>query len=37
MISLVARSRDADWLRNDPADIAEIRALNEELDEISAR
>ena len=29
-------ARDAERLRNDPADLAEIRALNEELDEISA-
>lgn len=29
-------ARDAERLRNDPADVAEIRALNEELDEISA-
>jgi hypothetical protein len=28
--------RDAERLRNDPADRAEIRAVNEELDEISA-
>jgi hypothetical protein len=28
--------RDADRLRNDPADLAEIKAVNEELDEISA-
>jgi hypothetical protein len=27
---------DAERLRNDPADLAEIRAVNEELDEISA-
>ncbi len=29
-------ARDAERLRNDPADLAEIRAVNEELDEISA-
>ena len=29
-------ARDAERLSNDPADLAEIRALNEELDEISA-
>lgn len=29
-------ARDAERLRNDPADLAEIKALNEELDEISA-
>jgi hypothetical protein len=27
---------DAERIRNDPADQAEIRAVNEELDEISA-
>jgi hypothetical protein len=27
---------DAERLRNDPDDVAEIRAVNEELDEISA-
>jgi hypothetical protein len=27
---------DADRLRSDPADLAEISAVNEELDEISA-
>ena len=27
-------TRDAERLRNDPADLAEIRAVNEELDEI---
>ena len=29
-------ARDAERLRNDPADLAEIKAVNEELDEISA-
>ena len=29
-------AQDAERLRNDPADLAEIRAVNEELDEISA-
>ena len=29
-------ARDAERLRNDPADRAEIKAVNEELDEISA-
>lgn len=29
-------ARDAERLRNDPADLAEIKAANEELDEISA-
>jgi hypothetical protein len=29
-------TRDAERLRNDPADLAEIKAVNEELDEISA-
>jgi hypothetical protein len=29
-------SLDAERLRNDPADQAEIRAINEEMDEISA-
>jgi hypothetical protein len=29
-------ARDAERLRNHPADLAEIKALNEELDEISA-
>jgi hypothetical protein len=29
-------ARDAERLRDDPADRAEIRAINEELDEISA-
>ena len=34
---LYARAaRDAERLRNDPADLAEIKAVNEELDEISA-
>ena len=29
-------ARDAERLRNDPADLAEIKAVNEELDEIGA-
>src|ERR1700749_2843904 len=29
--------RDAERLRNDPADLAEIKAVNEELDEIRAK
>ena len=29
-------ARDAERLRNDPADLAEIKAVNEELAEISA-
>jgi hypothetical protein len=29
-------ARDAERLRNDPADLAETKGLNEELDEISA-
>jgi hypothetical protein len=29
-------ARDAERLRNDPADLAEVKAANEELDEISA-
>lgn len=29
-------ARDAERLRNDPADLAEIKAVNEALDEISA-
>ena len=29
-------ARDAERLRNDPADLSEIRAINDELDEISA-
>jgi hypothetical protein len=29
-------ARDAERLRNHPADLAEIKAVNEELDEISA-
>jgi hypothetical protein len=29
-------SKDAERIRNDPADLAEIRSVNEELDEISA-
>ena len=29
-------ARDAERLRNDPSDLAEIKAVNEELDEISA-
>jgi hypothetical protein len=29
-------ARDAERLRNDPADLAEIKTVNEELDEISA-
>lgn len=29
-------AKDAERLRNDPADLAEIRAANEDLDEISA-
>ena len=29
-------ARDAERLRHDPADLAEIKAVNEELDEISA-
>jgi len=29
-------ARDAERLRSDPADLAEIQAVNEELDEISA-
>jgi hypothetical protein len=29
-------ARDAERLRNDPADLSEIKAVNEELDEISA-
>jgi hypothetical protein len=29
-------ARDAERLRNDPADQAEIKAVNDELDEISA-
>ena len=28
--------RDAERLRNDPSDLAEIKAVNDELDEISA-
>jgi hypothetical protein len=30
-------ARDAERLRNHPGDLAEIKAVNEELDEISAR
>jgi hypothetical protein len=29
-------ARDAERLRSDPSDLAEVRAVNEELDEISA-
>ena len=31
-----AAAADAERLRNDPDDLAEVRAVNEELDEISA-
>jgi hypothetical protein len=31
-----AAAADAERVRNDPEDLAEIRAVNEELDEISA-
>ena len=32
----IVAASDAERLRNDPADLAEIRAVNEDLDEISA-
>jgi hypothetical protein len=32
-----AAAADAERLRNDPDDLAEVKAVNEELDEIGAR